>query len=217
MESKDLAPIFTEFKEYKNIDRETMMRILEDVFRHTLIKKFDSDDNFDIIVNIDKGDLEIWHYREIVADGEVDNPDFQVAYSEAIKIEPDFEVGEEVSNEIKMKDFGRRDILTIRQNLQAKIQEYEKDNIYKKYKDKIGEILTGEVYQVWKREILVVDDESIELSLPRIEQIPSDFFRKGDTIRAAISRVEMRNGTPVYCLISNITKILRTSFRTRSS
>jgi len=212
MESKDLAPIFTEFKEYKNIDRETMMRILEDVFRHTLIKKFDSDDNFDIIVNIDKGDLEIWHYREIVADGEVDNPDFQVAYSEAIKIEPDFEIGEEVSNEIKMKDFGRRDILTIRQNLQAKIQEYEKDNIYKKYKDKIGEILTGEVYQVWKREILVVDDESIELSLPRIEQIPSDFFRKGDTIRAAVSRVEMRNGTPVIVLSRTSPKFLERLF-----
>ncbi len=176
------------------------MRIIEDVFRHMLIKKHGSDENFNVIVNIDKGDLEIWRNREIVEDGAVEDENRQIAYSEAIKIEPDFEVSEEVSEEIKMKDFGRREILTIRQNLMAKIQEFEKDNIFKKYKEKIGEIITGEVYQVWKKEILVLDDEYIELTLPRSEQIPSDFYRKGDTLRAVVSKVDMRNNTPVIVL-----------------
>jgi N utilization substance protein A len=165
-----------------------------------LVKRYGSDENFDIIVNIDKGDLEIWRNRIIVEDGEVEDENTQVAYSEAIKIEPDFEVGEEVSEELKMLDFGRREILTIRQNLVAKIQEYEKDNVYKKYKDKVGEIVTGEVYQVWKKEIMVLDDEFIELVLPKSEQIPSDFFRKGDSIRAVVSEVEMRNNLPVIIL-----------------
>ncbi|HNS16879.1 MAG TPA: transcription termination factor NusA [Bacteroidales bacterium] len=200
MEHINLVETFSEFKEFKNIERETLMRILEDVFTHLLTKKFGSEDNFDIIVNIDKGDLEIWRSREIVEDGAVEDPNTQIAYSEAIKIEPDFEVGEEVSEEIKMKDFGRREILTIRQNLISKIQEYEKDNIYRKYKDKIGEIITGEVYQVWKKEILVLDDEYIELTLPKSEQIPTDFYRKGDTIRAVVSKVEMRNNTPIIIL-----------------
>ena len=200
MEHINLVETFSEFKEFKNIERETLMRILEDVFTHLLTKKFGSEDNFDIIVNIDKGDLEIWRRREIVEDGAVEDPNTQIAYSEAIKIEPDFEVGEEVSEEIKMKDFGRREILTIRQNLISKIQEYEKDNIYRKYKDKIGEIITGEVYQVWKKEILVLDDEYIELTLPKSEQIPTDFYRKGDTIRAVVSKVEMRNNTPIIIL-----------------
>jgi N utilization substance protein A len=177
-----------------------MMRILEDVFRHMLEKKYGSADNFDIIVNIDKGDLEIYRLREIVEDGEIENENTQIAYSEAIKIEPDFEVGEEVSEEIKMSDFGRREILTIRQNLIAKVQEYEKDNVYQKYKDRIGEIVTGEVYQVWKKEILVIDDEYIELILPKSEQIPSDYYRKGDTIRAVVSKVDMRNNTPQIIL-----------------
>ncbi|KAF0199064.1 MAG: N utilization substance protein A [Bacteroidetes bacterium] len=200
MEHINLVETFSEFKEFKNIDRETMMRIIEDVFRHMLIKKHGSDENFNVIVNIDKGDLEIWRNREIVEDGAVEDENRQIAYSEAIKIEPDFEVGEEVSEEIKMKDFGRREILTIRQNLMSKIQEYEKDNIFKKYKEKIGEIITGEVYQVWKKEILVLDDEYIELTLPRSEQIPSDFYRKGDTLRAVVSKVDMRNNTPVIVL-----------------
>lgn len=200
MEHINLVETFSEFKEFKNIDRETMMRIIEDVFRHMLIKKHGSDDNFNVIVNIDRGDLEIWRNREIVEDGEVEDENRQIAYSDAIKIEPDFEVGEEVTEEIKMKDFGRREILTIRQNLMSKIQEYEKDNIYKKYKEKIGEIITGEVYQVWKKEILVLDDEYIELTMPRTEQIPSDFYRKGDTVRAVVSRVDMRNNTPVIVL-----------------
>ncbi|MBN2174426.1 MAG: transcription termination/antitermination protein NusA [Bacteroidales bacterium] len=200
MEHINLVETFSEFKEFKNIERETMMRILEDVFRHMLSKKYGSADNFDIIVNIDKGDLEIWRNREIVEDGAIEDENLQIAYSEAIKIEPDFEVGEEVSEEIKMIDFGRREILTIRQNLMSKIQEYEKDNVYKKYKEKIGEIITGEVYQVWKKEILVLDDEGIELVLPKSEQIPTDFYRKGDTIRAVVSKVEMRNNTPAIIL-----------------
>jgi N utilization substance protein A len=200
MEHINLVETFSEFKEFKNIDRETMMRIIEDVFRHMLIKKHGSDENFNVIVNIDRGDLEIWRNREIVEDGEVVDENKQIAYSDAIKIEPDFEVGEEVTEEIKMKDFGRREILTIRQNLMSKIQEYEKDNIFKKYKEKIGEIITGEVYQVWKKEILVLDDEYIELTLPRSEQIPSDFYRKGDSVRAVVSKVDMRNNTPVIVL-----------------
>lgn len=202
----NLVETFSEFKEFKNIDRETMMRILEDVFRHLLIKKYGSEDNFDIIVNIDKGDLEIWRNRLIVEDGQVEDENTQIAYSEAIKIEPDFEIGEEVSEEIKMDDFGRREILSIRQNLISKIQEYEKDNIYKKYKEKIGEIVTGEVYQVWKKEVLILDDESIELILPKSEQIPSDHYRKGDTIRAVVSKVEMRNNTP-YIILSRTSPV----------
>ncbi|MBM3435660.1 MAG: transcription termination/antitermination protein NusA [Bacteroidetes bacterium] len=200
MEHINLVETFSEFKEFKNIDRETMMRILEDIFRHMLTKKFGSADNFDIIVNIDKGDLEIWRNRVIVEDGAVEDENLQIAYSEAIKIEPDFEIGEDVSEEMKMIDFGRREILSIRQNLVSKIQEYEKDNVYRKYKERIGEIVTGEVYQVWKKEILVLDDEGIELILPKSEQIPTDFYRKGDTIRAVVSKVEMKNNTPAIIL-----------------
>jgi len=195
-----LVESFSEFKEFKNIDRETMMRILEDVFRSMLIKKYGSDSNFDIIVNIDKGDLEIWHNREIVEDEAVEDPTTQIALSEAIKIEPDFEVGEEVSEAIRIKDFGRREILTIRQNLASKILEYEKDSVYQKYKEKVGEIVSGEVYQAWRREILVLDDEGIELILPKSEQIPTDFYRKGDTIRAVVLKVEMHNNTPLIML-----------------
>ena len=195
-----MVETFSEFKDFKNIDRETMMRILEDVFLHMLEKQHGTSDNFEIIVNIDKGDLEIWRMREIVEDGEVEDENLQIAYSDAIKIEPDFEIGEEVSEEIKLKDFGRREILTIRQNLISKIQEYEKDNVYQKYKDRIGEIVTGEVYQVWKKEILVLDDEYIELILPKTEQIPSDYYRKGDTIRAVVSKVDMHNNSPQIIL-----------------
>lgn len=200
MDSINLVESFSEFKEFKNIDRERMMRILEDVFRAMLIKKYGSDDNFDIIVNIDKGDLEIWHNRDIVEDGAVEDPTTQIALSDAIKIEPDFEVGEEVSEAISISDFGRREILTIRQSLVSKILEYEKDNVYQKYKDKVGDIIAGEVYQVWRREILVLDDEGIELMLPKSEQIPTDFYRKGDTIRAVVLKVEMRNNNPQIVL-----------------
>jgi len=207
-----LVETFSEFKDFKNIDRETMMRILEDVFRHMLAKQFGTADNFDIIVNIDKGDLEIWRLREIVEDGDVEDDNLQIEYSQAIKIEPDFEVGEEVSEEIKLGDFGRREILTIRQNLIAKIQEFEKDNVYKKYKDRIGEIVTGEVYQVWKKEILILDDEYIELILPKSEQIPSDYYRKGETIRAVVSKVDMRNNSPQIILSRNAPEFLERLF-----
>ena len=200
MEQLNLVETFSEFKEFKNIDRETMMRILEDVFKHMLTKRFGSSDNFDIIVNIDKGDLEIWRNRTIVEDGQAEDENSQITYSDAIKIEPDFEVGEELSEEIKLVGFGRREILAIRQNLISKIQEYEKNNIYLKYKDKIGEIIAGEVYQVWKKEILVLDDEGIEILLPKSEQIPTDFYRKGDTIRAVVSKVEMKSNNPVIIL-----------------
>jgi len=200
MNSINLVETFSEFKEFKNIDRETMMRILEDVFHSMLIKKFGPDSNFDIIVNIDKGDLEIWHYREIVEDGEVEDEYLQIAFSDAIKVEPDFEVGEDFSEQIFLEDFGRREILSIRQNLVSKILEYEKDNVYRKYKERVGDIVTGEVYQVWKKEILILDDEDIELILPKSEQIPSDYYRKGDSIRAVVSKVDMRNNSPVIIL-----------------
>ncbi len=206
MENINLVDSFSEFKEFKNIERETMMRILEDVFRHMLIKKYGSDENFDIIVNIDKGDLEVWRRRTIVEDSEVVDDNKEIAYSLAIKIEPDFEIGEDVSEEVKLKDFGRREILSMRQNLIAKILEFEKDNIYKDYIDRVGQIITGEVYQVWKKEILVLDDDGIELILPKSEQIPSDFYRKGDTIRAVVLKVEMKNGTP-FIILSRISPV----------
>ena len=200
MEHINLVETFSEFKEFKNIDRETMMHILEDVFKHMLSKRYGTADNLDVIVNIDKGDLEIWRSRVIVEDGEVEDENMQIPLSEAIKIEPDFEVGEELVEEIKLGAFSRREILAIKQNMLSKIQEFEKDNVYKKYKEKIGEIVSGEVYQVWKKEMLILDDEGIELLLPKSEQIPSDFYRKGDTIRAVVSKVEMKNNNPVIIL-----------------
>ena len=178
MNAVDLIESFSEFKEMKNIDRGTMMRIVEDVFRSTLKRKYGTDENVDVIVNPDKGDLEIWLNREIVPDNEVEDEAIQIALSEALKIEPDFEVGEEVSQEIKVKDFGRRNILSLKQNLQARLLELEKDNVYNKYKERVGDIITGEVYQIWKREILILDDDGNELILPKGEQIPSDYFRK---------------------------------------
>ena len=179
--NQDLISSFQEFKEFKNIDRETLMRILEEVFRSALAKHFGSEDNFDIIVNIDKGDLEIFRNRMIVEDGAVQDPTREIAISDALKIEDDFEVGEELSEPILMTEFGRREILSIRQNLVGKIQDYEKSLIFQKYKEKVGEIIVGEVYQPWNKEVLVLDDEKIELILPKAEQIPSDRFRKGDT------------------------------------
>lgn len=197
MNSMDLIDSFSEFKELKNIDRVTMMRVLEDVFRSILQKHYDTDENFDIIINIDKGDLEIWRNREIVPDGEVENKNQQISISDALKIDEDYEVGEEVTDEVKMEHFGRRAILSLRQNLAAKIMDIEKGSLYSRYKDRIGEIITGEVYQIWKREILILDDYDNELILPRTEQIPSDRFHKGDTIRAVVSKVEMKNNSPI--------------------
>lgn len=200
MDNLNLIESFAEFKEFKNIDRVTMMTVLEDVFRSMLKKKYGTDEHIDVIVNVDKGDFEIWMNREIVYDGEVEDPNTEIALSEAIKIQPDFEVGEEVSVELKFADFGRRNILSLRQNLVSRILELEKDHIYSKYKERIGEIITGEVYQVWKKEILVLDDEGNELILPKSEQIPSDFFKKGETVRAVVAKVDMRNSSPVIIL-----------------
>ncbi len=212
MASVNLIESFSEFKEFKNIDRSTMMRILEEVFRGMVQKKYGSDENFDIIINIDKGDLEVWWNREIVNDGEVEDEGSQIEYSKAIKIEPDFEVGEEVSEEVKLEDFGRRSVLALRQNLISKILELEKSNIFNKYKDRIGEIVTGEVYQIWKKELLVLDDEGNELILPKTEQIPNDYFKKGDTIRAVVERVEMKNNKPLVILSRISPKFLERLF-----
>ena len=200
MKTSDLIDSFSEFKDYKNIDRETLMHILEEVFRNALAKKFGTDDNFDIIVNIDKGDLEIYRNRLIVEDGQMTDDKRQIEYSNAIKIESDFEVGEDLSEPVPMSDFGRREILAIHQNLVGKIQDYEKSLIFQKYKDRVGEIIIGEVYQPWNKEVLVLDEEKIELVLPKSEQIPNDHFRKGDTIRAIVLKVELKNNTPVIVL-----------------
>jgi N utilization substance protein A len=202
MDNYKLVETFSEFKEFKNIDREAMMRIIEDVFRGMLNKKFDCDttDFIDIIVNVDKGDFEIYHNRTVVEDDALTDPLREIRLSDAIKIEPDFEVGEEVNEELRIESFGRRDILALRQNLQTKVSEYEKENIFQKYKDKVGEIITAEVAHVWKREIVVIDDEGIELLMPKMEQIPSDIYKKGDTIRAIVKSVESVNGSPVVTL-----------------
>ncbi len=212
MSDINLFDSFAEFKEFKNIDRETMMRILEDVFRNMLIKRYGNDDNFDIIINPDEGDLEIWRNREIVPDGEVEDDNRQIAYSSAIKIEPDFEVGEEVSEELRLEFFGRRSILAMRQNLVSRILELEKDSLYKKYSQRVGDIITGEVYQVWKREVLLLDDEGNELILPKQEQIPSDYFKKGDSVRAVVSKVEMRNNNPIVILSRTAPEFLERLF-----
>lgn len=208
MDNLNLIESFSEFKDVKNIDRVTLMRILEDVFRNMIIKKYGSDENFDIIVNPDKGDLEVWHNRIIVADDELEDPATEIEFKEALKIAPDFEIGEEVTTEVKMKDFGRRNILALRQNLASKINDLEKDGIFKKYKEKVGDIVTGEVYQVWKKEILILDDEGNELILPKTEQIPADYYKKGDSVRAIVLKVEMRNASPYITLSRTAPKFL---------
>lgn len=200
MNSLNLIESFSEFKEFKNIDRVTMMSILEDTFRSLLIKQYGTDEHIDVIINVDKGDLEIWRNRTIVADDELEDDVLEIPLSEALKIEDDFEVGEEVSEPVKLEDFGRRAVLAIRQNLASRIMDLEKDNVFRKYKDREGELITGEVYQIWKREILILDDEGNELILPKTEQIPSDYFKKGDTVRAIIKEVEMRNNNPVVIM-----------------
>ena len=196
MENVNLIDTFSEFKELKNIDRATMMSVLEDVFRSLLARKYGSDENFDIIVNIDKGDFEIWRNREVVEDSDLEDPNTQISLSDAKKI----------ADEVKLHDFGRRAILALRQHLTTRILDLEKNNIYMKYKDRIGDIVTGEVYQVWKREILILDDDGNELILPKSEQIPSDHFRKGDTIRAVVIKVEMKNNTP-YIILSRTSPV----------
>ncbi|MFM8963531.1 MAG: transcription termination factor NusA, partial [Sphingomonadales bacterium] len=186
--------------------------VLEDVFRAMLKKKFNTDEHIDIVVNIDKGDVQIFLNKEIVDDGEVEDPNTEIAYSDAIKIEPDFEIGEEVTEEFKFADFGRRNVLALRQNLISRIMELEKDQLYNKYKERIGEIVTGEVYQVWKKEILIMDDDNNELILPKSEQIPSDFFKKGESVRAVVAKVDMRNSTPVIILSRTAPEFLERLF-----
>ncbi len=200
MNSIELIDSFQEFKEFKNIDRPTMMKVLEDIFLTLLKKKYGSTENFDIIVNTEKGDLEIYQRREIVEDGTVENPVAQIGITDALKIDSTFDVGEETYEEVKMDFFGRRSVLAAKQTLQARISELEKDEVYRKYKDRVGDIITGEVYQVWKKELLIVDDENNELILPKKEQIRSDFFKKGDTVKAIIKEVDIRNSNPKIIL-----------------
>ena len=194
----NLISTFAEFKELKNIDRATLMSVLEDIFRTQLIKMYGSADNFDIIINIDKGDLEIWRNREVV--DVVEDPNTQISLEEAHKIDPSYEIGEDFSQEFKMEDFGRRGILNLRQNLQGRIADIEKANLFNKYKNKEGEIIVGEIYQSWKREALIMDEDGKELVLPKSEQIPSDHFKKGDTVKAVIEKVDMRNNIPIITL-----------------
>ena len=191
---------FKEFKETKNIDRTTLVSVLEESFRNVLAKIFGSDENFDVIVNPDKGDFEIYRNRVVVADGEVQDENKEISLTEARKIEPDYEVGEDVSEAVDFTKFGRRAILNLRQTLASKVLELEHDSLYNKYKDRVGQVIAGEVYQVWKREVLVVDDENNELTLPKSEQIPSDVYRKGETVRAVIERVDNENNNPKIIL-----------------
>ena len=196
LNSMDLIESFSEFKETKNIDRATLVGVLEECFRSVIAKIHGTDENYDVIVNPDKGDLEIYHTRVVVADGEVENPNMEISLSEARKIDDDYEEGEEVSQRVEFADFGRRAILTLRQTLASRILELEHDTLYNKFKDRVGEVVNGEVYQSWKRETLVTDDEGNEMILPKTEQVPGDFFRKGETLRAVISKVDNANGNP---------------------
>ncbi len=192
----DLIESFAEFKETKNIDRATLVGVLEECFRSVIAKIHGTDENYDVIVNPDKGDLEIYHTRTVVADGEVKDTNMEISLSEARAIDEDYEVGEEVSQPVEFQDFGRRAILTLRQTLASRILELEHDTVYNKFKDRVGEVVHGEVYQSWKRETMVTDDEGNEMILPKTEQVPGDFFRKGETVRAVITRVDNANGNP---------------------
>jgi len=196
----NLVDMFQEFKESKNIDRTTLISVLEESFRSVIAKMYGSDANYDVIVNPDKGDFEIYRNREVVEDEEFTNPNTQIALSEAQKIDEDYEAGEEVTEEVQFADFGRRAILTLRQTLAAKILELEKDSLYNKYKERVGTVIAAEVYQIWKKELLLLDDEGNELILPKTEQIPSDFFRKGETVRAVVHRVDNENNNPKIIL-----------------
>ncbi len=195
-ESINMIATFAEFKELKNIDRSTMISVLEESFRNVLSKMFGSDENFNIIINPDKGDCEIWRTREVVADGRVKNPNKQISLSDAKKIDEDYELEEEVVDAVDFLSFGRRAVLTLRQTLVSKILDLQKDSIYARYSELVGQIVVGEVYQVWKKEILLLDDQGNEMLLPKTEQIPTDFFRKGETVRAIVAKVENKNNNP---------------------
>lgn len=199
-ETVSLIDTFSEFKELKNIDRTTMVSVLEESFRSVIAKMFGTDENYDVIVNPDKGDFEIWRNREVVADDELTNPNMQISLTEARKIDASYEPGEEVTDEVIFEKFGRRAILNLRQTLASKILELEKDTLYNKYIDKVGTIVSAEVYQIWKKEILLLDDEGNELLLPKTEQIPGDFYRKGETVRAVVARVDNQNNNPKIIL-----------------
>lgn len=199
-ETISLIDTFSEFKELKNIDRTTMISVLEESFRNVIAKMFGTDENYDVIINPDKGDFEIWRNRQIVADNELEDPNLQISLTDAKKIDEDYEAGEELTDEVHFADFGRRAILNLRQTLASKILELQKDSLYAKYKDKIGQIVAAEVYQVWKKEILLLDDEENELLLPKSEQIPSDFFRKNETVRAVVVKVDNQNNNPKIIL-----------------
>ncbi len=199
-EQISMIDTFREFKDTKNIDRTTLVSVLEESFRNVLAKIFGSDENFDVIVNPDKGDFEIYRNRVVVANGEVEDENKQIALKDALKIEPDYEVGEDVSEPVNFAKFGRRAILNLRQTLASKILELEHDSLYNKYKDRVGQIISGEVYQIWKREVLIVDDENNELILPKTEQIPADVYHKGETVRAVILRVDNENNNPKIIL-----------------
>lgn len=211
-EAISMVDTFSEFKELKNIDRTTMISVLEESFRNVLAKMFGTDENFDVIVNPDKGDFEIWRNREVVEDGQVSDPNLQISLSEAKKIDNDYEVGEEVTDEVIFEKFGRRAILNLRQTLASKILELQKDAIYNKYKDKIGQIVSAEVYQIWKKEMLLIDDEGNELLLPKTEQIPSDFYRKGETARAVVARVDNKNNNPKIIISRTSEEFLKRLF-----
>ncbi|MBC8034826.1 MAG: transcription termination/antitermination protein NusA [Chitinophagaceae bacterium] len=200
MASINLIEAFQEFKDAENIDRPTLMKVVEDVFKTLLRKKYGSDDNFDVIVNAEKGDLEIVRRRMIVADGEVNDPLAEIAYKDATKIEPDFEVGEELYQEVDIMDFGRRAILAAKQTLASRISDLKKNVLVKKYNERVGEIISAEVYQVWKKEILLLDEEGSELILPKSEQIPQDYFKKGENVRAVVKKVDLKNNSPVIIL-----------------
>lgn len=195
-ETISMIDTLAEFKELKNIDKDTMISVLEESFRNVIAKMFGTDENFDVIINPGKGDFEIWRNRVAVADNELEFPNLQIALSEARKIDPDSEIGEEITDEVNFAKFGRRAILNLRQTLASKILELQKDNLYAKYKEKIGQIVSADVYQVWKKEILLLDDEGNELLLPKQEQIPTDFYRKGETVRAVVQRVDNLNNNP---------------------
>ncbi len=200
MASINLIDSFQEFKDAENIDRPTLMKVLEDVFKTLLRKKYGEDENFDVIVNDQTGDLEIFRHREIVEDGEVEDPNREVEVTEARQVEPDYDVGEELYEEIDVRDFGRRAILAAKQTLAARIGDLKKNHLLQKYAERVGEIIAGEVYQIWKKEILLLDDEGNELILPKSEQIPSDFFKKGESVRAVVKKVETRNNNPIIIL-----------------
>ena len=211
-EAISMVDTFSEFKELKNIDRTTMISVLEESFRNVLAKMFGTDENFDVIVNPDKGDFEIWRNREVVEDGQVSDPNLQISLSEAKKIDNDYEVGEEVTDEVIFEKFGRRAILNLRQTLASKILELQKDAIYNKDKDRIGQIVSAEVYQIWKKEMLLIDDEGNELLLPKTEQIPSDFYRKGETARAVVARVDNKNNNPKIIISRTSEEFLKRLF-----